>query len=218
VDALLARADSVPARAAPPAPPAAVRGGLLNIPNLITIARLIMVPLIVVMIGQERWGLAFVLFAAAGVSDAVDGYIARRFNQVSTLGKILDPAADRLLLGVAVVCILIDGSVPAIVAWPVIVRELLVSGVVLALAAMGARRIDVTFVGKAGTFALMTAFPLFLFGNDDAFPGHDGIRVAAWIVAAVGLALSYYAAARYVPTARQALAEARVKKGTRAAG
>ncbi len=191
---------------------------ILTVPNLMSVIRLCLIPVFVwLLLGRENRAGAAALLAGLGATDWVDGYIARRFNQVSTLGKILDPAADRLLLGVAVVCILIDGSVPAIVAWPVIVREVLVSAVVLALAAMGARRIDVTFVGKAGTFALMTAFPLFLFGNDDAFPGHDGIRVAAWIVAAVGLVLSYYSAARYVPAARRALAEGRVKGG-RAAG
>src|SRR3954454_18903430 len=69
----------------------------MTIPNLITIARLIMVPLVIVMIGQGRWMTAFVLFVAAGVSDAGDGYIAKRFDMRSELGAYLDTLADKAL-------------------------------------------------------------------------------------------------------------------------
>jgi cardiolipin synthase (CMP-forming) len=70
----------------------------MTIPNLITIARLIMVPLVIVMILQAQWLAAFALFVAAGVSDAVDGFIARRFDMRSELGAYLDPVADKALL------------------------------------------------------------------------------------------------------------------------
>ena len=102
-----------------------------------------------------------------GATDWIDGYVARHFDQVSTVGKVLDPTADRILLGVGIVAIMIDGSVPVWIGVVTIVREVLVSGAVLALAALGARRIDVTWAGKAGTFALMVAFPLFLGSHAD---------------------------------------------------
>ena len=187
---------------------------VFTIPNVLSFVRLCLIPVFVwLLFGRENRGGAALLLAGLGCTDWIDGYIARRFNQVSALGKVLDPAADRLLLGTAVICMLIDGSVPAIVAWPVIVRETLVSGTVVALAAMGARRIDVTWAGKKGTFALMAAFPLFLLGADEAVGIHDAAHVAGWICALIGLGFSYYAAWKYVPAARQALREGRAVKG-----
>src|SRR5438105_7243077 len=97
------------------------------------------------------------LLGFLGATDWVDGYVARHFHQVSTLGKVLDPVADRVLLGVGVVAIMIDGSVPIWLGSLVLVREVLVSLAVFVLALMGARRIDVQWVGKAGTLALMFA-------------------------------------------------------------
>ncbi|MFP5317649.1 MAG: CDP-alcohol phosphatidyltransferase family protein [Acidimicrobiia bacterium] len=192
---------------------------VLTIPNVLSVVRLCLIPVFVwLLFGRENRVGAALLLGALGATDWVDGFIARRYHQVSNLGKVLDPAADRLLLLVSVVCILIDGSVPAAVAIPVLVREVLVGGTVIVLAAMGARRIDVTWVGKAGTFALMFAFPLFLAGNDEDFGPHDAFRLAAWGFAIAGLALSWYAAARYVPLAKQALADGRALKGRPAPG
>lgn len=187
---------------------------VLTVPNLLSLIRLCLIPVFAwLLLGRDSRGGAAVLLGALGATDWVDGYVARRFHQVSDLGKVLDPTADRLLLGVAIVCILIDGSVPAVIAWLVLVREAVVSAGVLTLAAMGARRIDVTWWGKAGTFALMIAFPLFLLGNDHAFGWHPAARVVAWAVAVVGVCFSYYAAALYVPVARQALTDGRSDRG-----
>lgn len=188
---------------------------ILTVPNLLSVIRLCLIPVFVWLVfGRHNRGGAALLLAALGATDWVDGYVARHFDQVSDLGKVLDPTADRLLLGTAVISILIDGSVPAVVAWPVLVREGLVAGTVLVLAALGARRIDVSFPGKAGTFCLMFAFPLFLAGNDHAVGVRHQARGLAWIFAAVGLVFSYYAAARYVPQARDAVRDARIKGST----
>ncbi|HEV3365693.1 MAG TPA: CDP-alcohol phosphatidyltransferase family protein, partial [Acidimicrobiia bacterium] len=118
--------------------------------------------------------------------------------------------ADRILLGTVVVSLLIDGSVPPIVGWSVLIREGLISAAVLALAAAGARRIDVQWAGKAGTLSLMVSFPLFMMGT----PGPWGAPalVIAWGFAVAGLAFQWYAAATYVPQARQALAEGRAAR------
>ncbi|HEX2851033.1 MAG TPA: CDP-alcohol phosphatidyltransferase family protein [Acidimicrobiales bacterium] len=201
---------------------AAAGGGgedrVLTIPNALSLIRLACIPVFVwLLFGRDdRYGAA-ILLGVLGATDWVDGYVARHFNQVSTVGKVLDPMADRLLLGVGVAAILIDGSVPAWFAWAVIVREVLVSAAVLVLAALGAKRIDVQWVGKAGTFANMVAFPLFLVAASRA-SWADLAHVLAWVIGLVGLAMSWYAAAAYLPLARRALAEGRATTASVDAG
>jgi cardiolipin synthase len=184
---------------------------VVTIPNAISVVRLLCVPVFLYLLfGRDNRAAAAYLLAVLGCTDWVDGYIARRYHQVSTLGKILDPAADRILLGVGIIAILIDGSVPAWVAWATIVREVGVSLVVLVLAAMGARRIDVQWAGKAGTFGLMVAFPLFLGSHADNLGWEHLAGQLAWVAAIPGLILGWYAAVTYVPLARRALREGRV--------
>jgi cardiolipin synthase (CMP-forming) len=182
---------------------------VLTLPNLITLARLACLPVFLwLLFGKEDRAAAAALLAVLGITDWVDGYLARRLGQVSELGKILDPVADRLLFIVGAGGILIDGSVPTWFAVIVLVRETLVGGATLVLAALGARRIDVTWFGKAGTFGLMIAFPLFLASHSD-LSWADTAGVLAWIAGIPGLALSLYAAVLYVPIARRALREGR---------
>jgi cardiolipin synthase (CMP-forming) len=188
---------------------------VLTLPNLITLARLACLPVFLwLLFGKENRAAAAALLAVLGITDWVDGYLARHLGQVSELGKILDPIADRLLFIVGAGGILIDGSVPTWFAVIVLVRETLVGGATLLLAALGARRIDVTWFGKAGTFGLMIAFPLFLASHSD-LSWADTAGVLAWIAGIPGLALSLYAAVLYVPIARRALREGRaVPSGT----
>jgi cardiolipin synthase len=134
---------------------------------------------------------------------------------VSTVGKVLDPIADRVLLLVGVAAILADGAVPAWVAWAALAREVLVAGAFLVLAALGARRIDVQWAGKAGTFGLMFAFPLFLMGHDTSFALHDAAEVFAWCCVIPALVLAWYAAITYIPIARKALEEGRIDSSSR---
>lgn len=185
---------------------------ILTVPNVVSLARLACVPWFVwLLFGTEppnRYGAAFLL-AVLGCTDWIDGWIARRFQQVSTFGKVLDPTADRIMLLVGVGGILLDGSAPVWVAAAVLVREALVSIAVVALAAMGARRIDVQWAGKAGTFACMVAFPLFLTSHSTA-GWADLAGTLAWLVVLPGLVLAWYAALMYIPMARTALAEGRV--------
>ena len=184
---------------------------ILTIPNLVTVVRLACVPLFCwLLFGRDDRTAAAWLLAVLGATDWVDGYLARHLHQVSELGKVLDPLADRILLGTVVVSLLIDGSVPAVVAWGVLVREVLVSVAVLALAAAGAKRIDVQWAGKAGTLSFMVAFPLFMMGTHG--PWGWPAEVVAWGFAIGGLALSWYAAATYVPIGRRALAEGRAAR------
>jgi cardiolipin synthase (CMP-forming) len=186
-----------------------VEDRVLTLPNAVTVARLCLLPLFLwlLLARNERYAAAWVL-AAMGTTDWVDGYLARHLHQVSALGKVLDPVADRLLLLGGIGAILWVGAVPPWVAVITLGREVIVAVATLSLAALGARRIDVTWYGKAGTFGLMVAFPLFLVGHSTA--GWRGpAEVSAWVAAIPGMCLGMYALVLYVPLARRALADGR---------
>jgi cardiolipin synthase len=186
--------------------------GLWTIPNLISIIRLACLPIFVFLLfGADNRAAAAWLLAALGMSDWCDGYIARHFNQVSEIGKILDPVADRLLFFVGLGAILADGSIPVAIGVAILAREVVVGGTTVILGLMGARRIDVTWFGKAGTFANMMAVPSFL-GSHSTLSYARELGWLAWITVVPGLVLSYIAAALYVPIARRALAEGRAAR------
>ena len=184
-------------------------GRIVTIPNVISLVRLACAPVFVWLLAEDDLLAAAALLAVLGASDWVDGWIARRFDQGSNLGKVLDPVADRILLLLAAVALVVQGSVPLVVGILVLVREAVVSVAVLALAAAGARRIDVQWVGKAGTLALMFAFPLYLWADAISGTASDVVLTAAWFMAVCGLVFSYYAALTYVPLARAALRDGR---------
>jgi len=182
---------------------------VLTAPNAVTAVRLACIPLFVwLLFGAHHQTAAAILLGVLGATDWVDGYAARHLHQVSTLGKVLDPVADRLLVATAVISVIVVGGVPVWFGVATIARELLVAGTAIVLAALGARRIDVLWAGKAGTFGLMFAYPAFLLSNGSAgwqVPFH----VFAWVAGAAGLALGWVAAALYLPEGRRALADGR---------
>jgi cardiolipin synthase (CMP-forming) len=181
-----------------------------TVPNLISLARLACAPLVLwLILGADAFWAAAILLGALGASDWVDGWIARHFDQGSELGKVLDPTADRVLLLTAFVALLIDDRVPRWYGIVMLAREIVIAVVTLALAAAGARRIDVLWAGKAGTLCAMFSLPAFLAASITDGAAHDAFWVLAWVFAVPALVLSYYAAVRYVPTARRALREGR---------
>lgn len=111
----------------------------LTAPNLITLARLALTPLILAAALGERWLNALLIFAAAGVSDAIDGYIARRFDMRSALGAFLDPLADKTLLVVTFSALAMAGAIPAWLAVVVIGRDVLILCAIGTLWASGRR-------------------------------------------------------------------------------
>jgi cardiolipin synthase len=185
---------------------------ILTAPNVITMARLLCIPIFLwLLFGVHRQTAAAILLAVLGATDWVDGYVARRYGQVSTFGKVLDPTADRILVGTAVISIMVYGAVPVWFGLATIVREVLVSAMVILLASLGAARIDVLWVGKAGTFVLMFAYPTFLLGYGNA-GWQEPIRVIAWVTGLIGLALAWWAAGSYVAPARRALRQGRAAR------
>jgi cardiolipin synthase len=180
--------------------------GLWTIPNLISLLRLLAVPWFLwLLLHDDRPIAAGILLAVLGATDWIDGYIARHFDQGSKIGQVLDPVADRVLLIAGAVALLIEGSAPRWVLVLVLAREFVISVGTLWLAAKGARHIDVQWVGKAGTLALMFALPMFLWLDNTDGAGHDVLAVITWSFTIGGLVLSYYAALGYIPIAREAL-------------
>ena len=187
---------------------------ILTVPNLITLARLLCLPVFVwLLLGQENPLAAGALLGVLGATDWVDGWYARRFNAVSNIGKIFDPVVDRLLFFVSIVAIIIAGSAPLWFCIAVLAREVALSLATLVLASLGARRIDVTWIGKAATFGLMFAFPGFIWASTD-WVLQPFFEIAAWACALPALAASYYAAALYVPIGLRALRDGREARAT----
>jgi len=113
--------------------PAGYRDLRVNLPNLITLGRILLVPIVVWAIAANQMKVAFVLFIAAGVSDAIDGYLAKRFNMTSEIGALLDPLADKALLVSIYVALGIWGAIPRWIVILVVSRDIMiVGGVVVA--------------------------------------------------------------------------------------
>ena len=137
----------------------------MTIPNLITIFRLIIVPLVIVMITQQRWGMAFALFIVAGISDGVDGFIARRFDMRSEFGAIIDPLADKALLVSIYVTLAVVGVLPGWLAVFVVARDLMIVAAILVSWLM-ARPVAIRplFISKLNT-ALQIGFAALVLGT-----------------------------------------------------
>ncbi len=182
--------------------------GLYTWANLVTLIRLALIPVFIVLAVEQHYAVAAWLLGIIGATDWVDGQLARRLSQVSSMGKIIDPVADRILVVSAVIVTLCVGAVPLWFGIATLSREILISITVVTLASLGARRIDVLFIGKAGAMALMFAYPMFLL----AFGPAGWQRVlsdAAWVLGIAGLALSWAAFGAYVAPAREALRSGR---------
>jgi cardiolipin synthase len=182
------------------------RHELATWPNLITLLRLLAIPLFVwLLFGRENRAAAAWLLAVLGSTDWVDGWLARRFDQASEFGAIFDPTVDRLLFFVAVPCLLIDGSIPIVVAVVALAREALTAILALLAQFRGAHRLEVTWEGKTGAFLMMFAVPMFL-GGESTLSYAPILRWLAWLFAIPGLAYGWYSTLfQYLPTTRREL-------------
>lgn len=183
-------------------------------PNVVTMLRLVCIPLFVwVLFGTPHRAIAAWLLVSIGATDWIDGYLARRLRQTSTVGKILDPAADRILVMTGLIAVAAAGGVPWWFAGATLVREVLVSGLTIGLAMLGATRIDVLWWGKVSTFMLMGAFPLFLLtsnsGGQRLVGWQQFLRPITWGFGCAGLLLAWVVFFTYIPSARSALQRGR---------
>lgn len=166
----------------------------LNLPNLLTWARIVLIPLFVgIFYFEKSWVsapnqnlVATIIFVAAAITDWLDGWLARRLNQTSAFGAFLDPVADKLMVAAALIILVQLARVDAIIALVIIGRELTVSALREWMAKIGkSRSVAVSFLGKVKTTSQMIAIPLLLY--------HD--RIGAFSPQRVGTWLIYIAAA-----------------------
>lgn len=185
---------------------------ILTVPNLISLLRLAGIPVMLWLLfaADDRWAAAL-LWGAVGATDWVDGWWARTFDSVSELGKLLDPVTDRAVLIVGIVAVGVDGAVPRWLVVLTLAREGIVAVAGIALGALGARRIDVTWWGKCATFGLYFSFPFLLAGASGVGVA-DWFRWAGWVCAVPSLLYSYLSAAQYIPLGLEALRKGRADK------
>jgi cardiolipin synthase (CMP-forming) len=178
-----------------------------TVPNLLSMARLAGVPVFLwLVLGPEADGWALGLLMLSGFTDYLDGYLARRLDQKTALGEILDPVADRLYILAVVIALALRDIIPWWVAVILPLRDLLLWGLVPLLRTRGYSALPVHFLGKAATFNLLYAFPLLLLG--------DGVGVVAslaevfgWAFAIWGIGLYWWAGVLYAWQVRRLLAE-----------
>jgi len=190
------------------------RKSLLTWPNAITFARLACLPIFLwALFGRDSRLAAALVLGALGATDWVDGYVARRFNQISAFGAIFDPAVDRVLFIVGLVALGIDGAVPWLVAVLILTREVGIGLLMVIATAFGMERFSVTHLGKWATFILMFAVPGLTLGSSDI--AVDTVFLAlGWILVVPGIVLSYVTAWRYLPEVREHLRAGRTRRRT----
>lgn len=178
---------------------------ILTIPNGVSFARLLAIPYFwYVLIGLDRVGLAAALIFLIGTTDWIDGWLARKLDQQSEFGALLDPLADRLMIASALIGGLITGVLPPVIGVPLIVREALVAVGAGYVALRGGGRLEVRYLGKLATFLLYGAIPAFYLVAADVAPWL--FAPSAWISGALGLILYWWVGVRYAIDARRALA------------
>ena len=184
---------------------------ILTIPNAISALRLAGVPVFLWLVlgpqtaTADAWAVA--LLIVAGLSDWLDGKIARALNQTSRLGQVLDPAADRLYIAATIVALGVRAIIPWWLVAVLALRELTVGVALFVLRRRaGISTLQVSFVGKAATLCLLYAFPLLFLGDH---PGWGGTlaRVLGWAFATWGTALYWWAAMLYLVQVRSLVSD-----------
>ena len=179
---------------------------VITVPNLLSFLRILLIPVFVALIVHRPTTTAgLILFAVVVATDWVDGWVARRTGQVSELGKVLDPTADRLAIAAGLIALVVRDVFPLWAALLILVRDaaILIAGA--AVLASRRIRLEVRFIGKVATFTLMMAIPWIAWGNL-GLPLAEAALVAGWTTFAVGIVEYYVAAGAYVGDIRRALA------------
>jgi cardiolipin synthase len=176
---------------------------LWTVPNALSLARLLGVPLFVWLVLAEYDGWALGLLVFAGLSDWLDGKLARMLDQTSRLGTLLDPAADRLYIFATLIGLTVRHIVPPWLTGALVAREVFMGLLLLILYGHGYRaQLPVHFVGKAATLALLYAFPLLLLGDQSGGIGTVA-KIVGWSFAMWGTALYWWGACLYAVQARR---------------
>ncbi len=177
-----------------------------TLPNVLSMARLAGVPLFLWLVlgpEEDEWALAVLM--VSGITDYLDGWLARRWDQITLLGQVLDPVADRLYILAAVVGLALREVIPWWVAVLLPLRDLLMWGLVPLLRTRGYTALPVHFLGKAATFNLLYAFPLLLLGDGEGVVASLA-RVFGWAFTIWGIGLYWWAGVLYAWQVRRLLA------------
>ncbi|HNE88553.1 MAG TPA: CDP-diacylglycerol--glycerol-3-phosphate 3-phosphatidyltransferase [Actinomycetota bacterium] len=182
---------------------------VLTVPNILSALRLLGVPLFLwlILVPEADWW-AIVVLAIAGFTDWLDGYLARKWHQISRVGQLLDPIADRLYILATLIGLLLRGIVPLWFVLLLVSRDLIMSVVLAVLKRRGVTGLPVHFLGKAATFCLLYAFPLLLLGDGTGWLA-DTAKIVGWAFAVWGTALYWWAAVLYLGQARRIMAATR---------
>jgi cardiolipin synthase len=183
---------------------------LKSIPNMLSILRLLLVPVFLLLLVNDRFLWALAVLAFASFTDWLDGQIARRFNQVTQLGKLLDPSADRLFILATLIGLTWHGIIPSWFALVIVLRDVLLLIGLPVLRRLGYKSLPVHFVGKAGTFALLYALPLLLMA-DVWVEASWLIQPIAWAFAWWGIALYWLSGFIYLAQLRNLVSRERQK-------
>jgi cardiolipin synthase len=188
------------ASASDPAPSSRVA----TVPNLISAIRIVLIPVFVALIvDPDTTTAGLILFGLVVATDWVDGLVARRTGQVSELGTILDPVADRLAIAAGLIALAIRGVFPWWAAIAILVRDVAVFLVGLVMLVRRRVRIEVRWIGKIATFSLMTAIPFVSWGAL-GLPLAEAATVIGWATFAAGIVEYYVAAFGYLRDVRRA--------------
>ncbi|HET8988035.1 MAG TPA: CDP-alcohol phosphatidyltransferase family protein [Humibacillus sp.] len=182
-----------------------VSGRLLTLPNALSVLRLLGLPVFVWAIVDHRDVLALVVLMFSGLTDYLDGKIARRYNMESRLGQFLDPIADRLYIVTTLVGLAWRDIIPVWLVGVLLLREVVMAGMLLYLRHRGQIGMPVHFVGKAATFNLLYAFPFLLVADRDDWIGRLAEPIG-WGFAWWGVGLYWFAVVLYAVQARLVLA------------
>jgi len=192
-------------------PQASEGSRVVTLPNALSMLRLLGVPLFLWLVLTERDGLAVAVLMVSGVTDYLDGKIARQWNQMSRVGALLDPAADRLYILATLVGLTVRDVVPLWLTLALVGRDVLLATTLPVLRRHGYGPLPVHFLGKAATFNLLSGFPLLLLGEGDSVVSQVA-HAFGWAFAIWGTALYWWAAALYVAQVRAVVRVARAEE------
>ena len=189
-----------------PQPPAPASRAVWTVPNVISFARLLLVPCFIWAFFDDRNWLGVALLITIGSTDWVDGYVARRFNQVSELGKLLDPVADRLAIVAVIVVFMVKDVLPLPLAAVILFRDLIVAVAFPILEKRGMERIPVNRTGKWATASIFFGLACLAIGLAAPEPYASGFHSAAIALLVIGAVLYWSATYLYVGEVRRRLA------------
>ena len=181
----------------PLGPAQRVSTAIRTVPNAVTLVRLLLMPVCAYLLATGRYGWGIALTAVVGSTDWVDGWLARRTGQVSRLGQLLDPLADRLLIASVAIALVVQEVVPWQAAVLLVARDLVLLCGWPVLKRRGIEPPDVIFLGKAATMILLFALPVLTLGATDVVVA-DAARVVGLLLLWAGVVMYYLAGAVYV--------------------